>query len=174
MTLLILVIISPDRGLSSAFQRGMMKPNAQLAKTVSSRPTPLLPPSLSSILAHPQQPHRYLSSSTLPWLVLVWIVSLSSVWFCCWGRTSGNGMFWTSREEEVRENCWSVRSGPTISPFPLWITISWEHITYYANGVFVLLPDLNDIQGLALSSWKLELEQEGKISSTTFETWILN
>lgn len=50
-----------------------------------------------------------------------------------------------------------------------------EHISYYANGEFVSLPDLNDImQGLALSSWKLESEQEGRILSTTSETWVLN
>lgn len=66
-------------------------------------------------------------------------------------------------------------SGPTTSALLPRIRISWEHTSYYANGVFVLLPDLNDItQGLALSSWKLELEQEGRILSSTFETWILN
>ena len=85
------------------------------------------------------------------------------------------GMLWTRREEEVSEKRPSLWSGPTRSPFPQWIIISWERVSYYANGVFVLLPDLNDIiQGLALSSWKLELEQEGRILSTTFETWILS
>lgn len=59
--------------------------------------------------------------------------------------------------------------------FLLWIIISWERISHYANGVFVLLPNLNDImQGLALSSWKLKWEQKGRILSTTFETSILN
>lgn len=82
-------------------------------------------------------------------------------------------MLWTRNEVEVKERRPSVWSGLTISPFPLGI--SWEHIFYYANGVFVLLPNLSGIiQGLALSSWKLKLEPEGRILSTSFETWILN
>lgn len=69
---------------------------------------------------------------------------------------------------EVKEKKLSVWSGLTISPFPRDLLGAYF---YYANGVFVLLPNLNDIiQGLALSSWKLKLEQEGRILSTTLET----
>lgn len=125
--------------------------------------------------ATPQSPAQLLLS-------LVWLSvdpQSQSVWVCCWGWTwrVGNSLAWAGRDGG-RETTPSVWSAPPVSTFPHFSCmshVSREHLSYYANGVFVLLPDLNDVkQGLALSSWKLESAQEGRILSTTFETWILN
>lgn len=111
-----------------------------------------------------QQTHCYLSSSgsLLSSVREVLLLGMSMVGKECFGLGGGGIM---------REEMPSVWSGPTVSTFSIWIIISQEHLFYYSEGVFVLLPDLNDItQGLALSSWKLESEWQGRILSIILET----
>ena len=147
-------------------------------ETVSPGPASLLLPSLCFVLVldsfSPETPQ--VSVSVLLSLVWPWCeLSVSSQCGSAAGGGHGAGDAVDQEGGEVREEKSSLWSGPSLSLFPPWIIISQELISYYANGVFVSLPDLNDIiQGLALSSWKLELEQEGRILPTTFETLILN